>query len=172
MGLIVSITFDVKRKAVEEVWRGAIIRLQHICYDLVNPNSLTGLGYRPDRLQWRRYLKAQCNRYWKVHFAKKTWGRCHGPSLLRSSETTASAADTRRHDQALYLPCSGKSFKKGCCARLPTNASRVEIGCTLQHIGRQTCNGITVRKATQAREKTVASGRGCRLIASEKQILG
>ncbi|MCG7803983.1 MULTISPECIES: transposase [Enterobacter] len=63
-----------KKKVVEEIWRGAVIRLLRKSYDLINPGSLPGLGHIRDREQWRRYLQAQYGRHWKVHFAKKTRG--------------------------------------------------------------------------------------------------
>ena len=63
-----------KKHAVEEIWRGAVIRLLRHSYDLINPGSLPGLGHIRDKKQWRRYLQAQYGRRWKVHFAKKTRG--------------------------------------------------------------------------------------------------
>lgn len=71
-----------KKKAVEEIWRGAVIRLLRHSYDMINPGSLPGLGHIRDRQQWRRYLKAQYGRYWKVHFAKKTRGAWHSVKYL------------------------------------------------------------------------------------------
>ncbi|WGM18153.1 transposase (plasmid) [Arsenophonus nasoniae] len=60
-----------KKKDVEEIWRGAVIRLLRHSYDLINPGLLPGLGHIRDKKHWRRYLRAQYGRYWKVHFAKK-----------------------------------------------------------------------------------------------------
>uniref|UniRef100_UPI001FE47C00 transposase n=1 Tax=Arsenophonus nasoniae TaxID=638 RepID=UPI001FE47C00 len=75
---IVNIVYGVffKKKDVEEIWRGAVIRLLRHSYDLINPGLLPGLGHIRDKKHWRRYLRAQYGRYWKVHFAKKTKG--HG----------------------------------------------------------------------------------------------
>lgn len=55
-----------KKKAVEEIWREAVIRLLRGSYER----------------QWRRYLKAQYGRHWKVHFAKKTRGAWHSVKYL------------------------------------------------------------------------------------------
>ena len=63
-----------KKKAVEEIWRGAVIRLLRASHDRINPGSLPGLGHIRGERQWQRYLQAQYQRYWKVHFAKKTRG--------------------------------------------------------------------------------------------------
>lgn len=63
-----------KKRAVEEIWGGAVIRLLRHSYDLINPGSLPGLGHIRDKKQWQRYLQAQYGRRWKVHFAKKTRG--------------------------------------------------------------------------------------------------
>ncbi|WP_267921500.1 transposase [Erwinia tracheiphila] len=63
-----------KKHAVEEIWRGAVIRLLRHSYDLINPGSLPGLGHIRDNRQWQRYLQAQYRCRWKVHFAKKTRG--------------------------------------------------------------------------------------------------
>jgi len=60
-----------KKQAVEEIWRGAVIRLLRHSYDLIKPGSLPGLGHIRDRKQWQRYLESQYGRRWKVHFAKK-----------------------------------------------------------------------------------------------------
>ncbi|WGM16746.1 hypothetical protein QE193_22275 (plasmid) [Arsenophonus nasoniae] len=49
----------------------AVIRLLRHSYDLINPGLLPGLGHIRDKKHWRRYLRAQYGRYWKVHFAKK-----------------------------------------------------------------------------------------------------
>lgn len=59
---------------MEEIWRGAVIRLLRHSYNLINPGSLPGLGHIRDNRQWQRYLQAQYGRRWKVHFAKKTRG--------------------------------------------------------------------------------------------------
>lgn len=48
-----------KKHAVEEIWRGAVIRLLRHSYDLINPGSLPGLGHIRDKKQWQRYLQAQ-----------------------------------------------------------------------------------------------------------------
>ncbi|NJD84898.1 hypothetical protein EWM60_02395 [Candidatus Erwinia dacicola] len=53
-----------KKKTVENIWRSAVIRL------------MSGSHIRDER-QWCRYLQAQYGRYWKVHFAKKTWVAWH-----------------------------------------------------------------------------------------------
>nr|WP_249324838.1 transposase [Enterobacter mori] len=63
-----------KKQAVEEIWRGSVIRLLRHSYDLINPGSLLGLGHICDQKQWLRYLQAQYGRHRKVHFAKKTRG--------------------------------------------------------------------------------------------------
>ncbi|EAW1322456.1 transposase [Salmonella enterica subsp. diarizonae] len=46
-----------KKRAVEEIWRGAVIRLLRHSYELINPGRLPGLGHIRDKKQWRRYLK-------------------------------------------------------------------------------------------------------------------
>lgn len=61
-----------KKKAVEIIWRSAVIRLLRGSYERIMPGMLPGLGHIRDERQWRRYLQAQYGRYWKVHFAKKT----------------------------------------------------------------------------------------------------
>ncbi|QBY45757.1 IS91 family transposase [Arsenophonus nasoniae] len=71
-----------KKKDVEEIWRGAVIRLLRHSYDLINPGLLPGLGHIRDKKHWRRYLRAQYGRYWKVHFAKKTKGAWHSVKYL------------------------------------------------------------------------------------------
>lgn len=63
-----------KKKEVEEIWRTAVIQLLRGSYALINPGSLPGYGHLRDEKQWRRYLRSQYGRYWKVHFAKKTHG--------------------------------------------------------------------------------------------------
>ena len=71
-----------KKKVVEEIWRGAVIRLLRHSHDLINPGSLPGLGHIRDKKQWQRYLQAQYGRYCKVHFAKKTKGAWHSVKYL------------------------------------------------------------------------------------------
>ncbi|WP_338505645.1 IS91 family transposase [Erwinia aphidicola] len=71
-----------RKKAVEEIWRGAVIRLLRDSYERVSPGTLPGLGHIRDGEQWRRYLKAQYGRHWKVHFAKKTRGAWHSVKYL------------------------------------------------------------------------------------------
>ena len=63
-----------KKKNVEHIWRIAVTGLLRRSYDRINPGSLPGLGHIRDNKQWRRYLEAQYQRHWKVHFAKKTRG--------------------------------------------------------------------------------------------------
>ncbi|WGM08360.1 transposase (plasmid) [Arsenophonus nasoniae] len=38
-----------KKKDVEEIWRGAVIRLLRHSYDLINPGLLPGLGHIRDK---------------------------------------------------------------------------------------------------------------------------
>ncbi|MEQ0257872.1 transposase [Klebsiella sp. CN_Kp116] len=57
---------------MEKIWRGAVTRLLRHSYNLINPDSLPGLGRIRDKKQWQRYLQAQYGRRWKDHFAKKT----------------------------------------------------------------------------------------------------
>ena len=71
-----------KKKAVEEIWRGEVIRLLRESYSQINPSTLLGYGHIRDERQWRRYLKSQYGRYWKVHFAKKTRGAWHSVKYL------------------------------------------------------------------------------------------
>ncbi|MBD8109500.1 IS91 family transposase, partial [Erwinia persicina] len=71
-----------KKKAVETIWRSAVIRLLRGSYDRIMPGMLPGLGHIRDERQWRRYLQAQYGRYWKVHFAKKTRGAWHSVKYL------------------------------------------------------------------------------------------
>ncbi|EIY5386262.1 transposase, partial [Klebsiella variicola] len=54
-----------KKKAVEAIWRSAVIRLLRDSYDRIVPGRLPGLGHIRDERQWRRYLQAQYGRYWK-----------------------------------------------------------------------------------------------------------
>lgn len=61
-----------KKKAVEEIWRSAVIRLLRASHDSIMPGTLPGMGHIRDKRQWQRYLQVQYRRYWKVHFAKKT----------------------------------------------------------------------------------------------------
>ncbi|ENT7860482.1 transposase [Salmonella enterica] len=63
-----------KKHAVEEIWRGAVIRLLRHSYELINPGRLPGLGHIRNKKQWRWYLQAQYGRCWKVHFARKPRG--------------------------------------------------------------------------------------------------
>ncbi len=71
-----------KKKAVEEIWRSAVIRLLRDSYAQIMPGLLPGLGHIRDERQWRRYLQAQYGRYWKVHFAKKTREAWHSVKYL------------------------------------------------------------------------------------------
>lgn len=63
-----------KKKNVEHIWRIAVTGLLRRIYDRINPGSLPGFGHIRDNKKWRRYLEAQYQRHWKVHFAKKTRG--------------------------------------------------------------------------------------------------
>uniref|UniRef100_UPI00373AF5B6 hypothetical protein n=1 Tax=Raoultella ornithinolytica TaxID=54291 RepID=UPI00373AF5B6 len=54
--------FFFKKHSVEEIWRGAVIRLLLQSHDLINPGSLPGLGNIHDKKQWQRYLQAQYGR--------------------------------------------------------------------------------------------------------------
>nr|WP_227685326.1 transposase [Klebsiella sp. S69] len=88
-----------KKHAVEEIWRGAVIRLLRHSYNLINPGSLPGLGHIHDNRQWQRYLQAQYERHWKVHFAKKTRGACHSVKYLgRYLKRPSVSAAKLRHD--------------------------------------------------------------------------
>nr|WP_246067304.1 transposase [Arsenophonus nasoniae] len=60
----------------------AVIRLLRHSYDLINPGLLPGLGHIRDKKHWRRYLRAQYGRYWKVHFAKKNERAWHSVKYL------------------------------------------------------------------------------------------
>ncbi|UIA83496.1 transposase [Erwinia tracheiphila] len=53
---------------------GAVIHLLRASYDHVNSGKLSNLGHIRDEKQWKRYLQAQYQHHWKVHFAKKTCG--------------------------------------------------------------------------------------------------
>ncbi|PNM27162.1 IS91 family transposase [Yersinia enterocolitica] len=87
-----------KKKEVEKIWRGAVIGLLRESYDRIKPGSLPGLGHIRDETQWRRYLKAQYGRYWKVHFAKKTRGAWHSVKYLgRYLKRPPVAASQLRH---------------------------------------------------------------------------
>ncbi|VFS14887.1 transposase [Enterobacter cancerogenus] len=128
-----------KKHAVEEIWRGAVIRLLRHSYDLINPGGLPGLGHIRDKKQWQRYLQAQYGRRWKVHFAKKTRGAWRSIKylgrylkrppvsaaklrhysggavvhpLLRPPDTAVPAADAVAggDDRTLYQPYSGEAF--------------------------------------------------------------
>ncbi|YBB68504.1 transposase (plasmid) [Enterobacter roggenkampii] len=59
-----------KEKAVETIWRSAVIRLLRDSYARIMPGILPGLGHIRDERQWRRYLQAQYGRYLKAHSAK------------------------------------------------------------------------------------------------------
>lgn len=82
-----------KKHVVEQIWRGAVIRLLHHSYNLIIPGSLPGLGYIRDKKQWQRYLQAQYGRRWKVHFTKESL-KYLGQSLKRPP---VSAAKLRHH---------------------------------------------------------------------------
>jgi len=87
-----------KKKDVEKIWRSAVIRLLRASYDQVNPGSLAGFGHIRDERQWRRYLRAQYQRYWKVHFAKKTRGAWRSVKYLgRYLKRPPVAASQLRH---------------------------------------------------------------------------
>ena len=60
-----------KKRQVEAIWRGAVIRLLRDSYDQVNPGKLPSLGHIRDVKQWKRYLQAQYQRHWKVHTSPK-----------------------------------------------------------------------------------------------------
>ncbi|NJD86094.1 hypothetical protein EWM60_16150 [Candidatus Erwinia dacicola] len=82
-----------KKKAVEEIWQSAVIRLLRDSYAQIMPGMLPGLGHIRDERQWRRYLQAQYGRYWKVHFAKKTRGAWHS---VNTSAATCLSTPWRR----------------------------------------------------------------------------
>ncbi|QBY45950.1 Putative transposase (plasmid) [Arsenophonus nasoniae] len=71
-----------KKKDVEKVWRSAVIRLLRDNYFQLQPNKLPGFGHIRNYQTWCRYLNAQFQRYWKVHFAKKTRGAWHNVKYL------------------------------------------------------------------------------------------
>ncbi|MEX9996895.1 IS91 family transposase [Providencia vermicola] len=71
-----------KKKDVEKVWRSAVIRLLRDSYFPLQPNTLPGFGHIRDYPTWCRYLNAQFQRYWKLHFAKKTRGAWHNVKYL------------------------------------------------------------------------------------------
>ncbi|RAP70109.1 transposase [Candidatus Erwinia dacicola] len=83
------VLFFKKKQQVETIWRDAIIRLLRASQDRVNPGKLPNLGHICDEKQWKRYLQAQYQRHWKVHFAKRPAGL--GAAIPRPlSETPAS----------------------------------------------------------------------------------
>lgn len=57
-------SYYFKKQQVEEIWRGAVIRLLRASYDRVNPGKLPNLGHIRDEKQWKRYLQAQYQRHW------------------------------------------------------------------------------------------------------------
>ncbi|UCQ29585.1 transposase (plasmid) [Edwardsiella tarda] len=87
-----------KKQQVEAIWRGAVIRLLRASYDRVTPASLPGHGHIRDEKQWKRYLQAQYQRHWKVHFAKKTHGAWRSVKYLgRYLKRPPVAASQLRH---------------------------------------------------------------------------
>ncbi|MFS1539918.1 MAG: transposase [Candidatus Phlomobacter fragariae] len=62
----------LKKKAVERIWRMAVIRVLRKNYSQINPINLPGFDHIYNYRTWCRYLEAQYKRHWKVHFAKKT----------------------------------------------------------------------------------------------------
>jgi hypothetical protein len=82
------------QKTAGHSWRGAVIRLLRASYDRVNPATLPGHGHIRDEKQWKRYLQAQYQRHWKVHFAKKT----HGGAVFTSTTTTKPSSINARAD--------------------------------------------------------------------------
>ncbi|WGM12839.1 hypothetical protein QE197_23190 (plasmid) [Arsenophonus nasoniae] len=96
-----------QKKDVEEIWRGAVIRLLRHSYDLINPGLLPGLGHIRDKKHWRRYLRAQYGRYWKVHFAKKRKG--HG-IVLSTSVATLNAHRYLRQNCGITEGCRCSSL--------------------------------------------------------------
>ncbi|MEN4758110.1 transposase [Pantoea agglomerans] len=95
-GILRSLFF--KKKAVEAIWRTAVIRLLRGSYDRSMPAMRPGLGHIRDERQWRRYLQAQYGRYWKVHFAKKTRGDWHSVKYLgRYLKRPSVSASRLRH---------------------------------------------------------------------------
>ncbi|KKF35901.1 IS91 family transposase [Erwinia tracheiphila] len=87
-----------KKQQVEVIWRGAVIRLLRDSYDRVNPGKLPNLGHIRDEKQWKRYLQAQYQRHWKVHFAKKTRGAGRSVKYLgRYLKRPPVAASQLRH---------------------------------------------------------------------------
>ena len=114
---------------------GAFTRLLRGSYVRVSPGTQQGLGRIRDKRQWRRYLKAQYGRHWKILFTKHTWEAGHsvkylstlpetaadvgfmavtlrwrrgGPPLTRSPRGKAYTpdADTGRDERELYQPHS------------------------------------------------------------------
>lgn len=87
-----------KKKKVEEIWRTAVIRLLRDSYERISPGSLPRLGHLRDETQWRRYLKAQYGRHWKVHFARKIHGAWRSVKYLgRYLKRPPVAASQLRH---------------------------------------------------------------------------
>ncbi|MDI9095471.1 transposase [Morganella morganii] len=74
--------FFFKKRDVEKVWCSAVIRLLRESYFQLQPDTLLGFGHIRDYPTWCRYLNAQFQRYWKVHFAKKTRGAWHNEKYL------------------------------------------------------------------------------------------
>ncbi|MBG3130769.1 transposase [Proteus mirabilis] len=71
-----------KKKDVEKIWHSAVVRLLRNSYFQRQPNILPGFGHIRDYPMWCRYLNAQFQRYWKVHFAQKTRGTWHNVKYL------------------------------------------------------------------------------------------
>lgn len=96
-----------KKHAVEEIWRGAVIRLLRHSYELINPGSLPGLGHIRDKKQWNRYLQAQYGRRWKVHFAKKTRGAWRSVKYLGRylKRPPVSASKLRHYSGGAVVHC-------------------------------------------------------------------
>ncbi|WGM17667.1 transposase (plasmid) [Arsenophonus nasoniae] len=82
----------------------AVIRLLRHSYDLINPGLLPGLGHIRDKKHWRRYLRAQYGRYWKVHFAKKNERAWHSVKYLgRYLKRPPVSASKLRHYRGVPL---------------------------------------------------------------------
>lgn len=87
-----------KKKVVEYIWRIAVIRLLRKSHAIINPARLPGFGHLRDKRQWGRYLEAQYQRYWKVHFAKKTRGAWRNVKYIgRYLKRPPMAASQLRH---------------------------------------------------------------------------
>ncbi|EBP4367410.1 transposase [Salmonella enterica] len=87
-----------KKQQIEAIWRGTVIRLLRASYARVNPGKLPNPGHIRDEKQWKRYLQAQYQRHWKVHFAKKTHGAWHSVKYLgRYLKRPPVAASQLRH---------------------------------------------------------------------------